>query len=226
MNLLPKTFALALTLCLFATSTTAFAQFVSTADRGTIRSDGITNVIGNMSFFTGVEAVGADPLLDFRSWFLFDVPNLPTESFLTATLELENPNGGIEVLNSALDLTVFEFQGDVANLVSGSNGLSNYFDLGIGTVFGQTTINEVDFRSGGTVEIELNAAGVNALNLAEGNQIAFGLSLAPTTPDNHIFGFTNETFSTGFSFETIPEPVSGTLLTLGLVAGIAYRRRK
>lgn len=153
---------------------------------------------------------------DIRSYFVFDLSSvaLPIES---AKLALSQPANGFSSADPSESYELHDVVSPVSQLMFGVPGVAVHTDLGTGVVYGSRTITAAD--NGTVVEIELNAAAINALNSSH-SLFAFGGSI--TTLDNvanneYAFGFTfRGTEIIELQLTVVPEP--STLLLLGIVA--------
>ncbi len=126
-------------------------------------------------------------------------------------------------------LTLFEPTVPIANLTGNypdpNDAIAIYNGLANGTELGSVSVSAADNQQ--YIEIELNAAGIEAINNAFGGHIAFGAAL--TTIDNNSGD--EAVFSSSFLphvelvLTPIPEPATGVLLALGLAALAGVNRR-
>ncbi|MFM7321784.1 MAG: hypothetical protein ACKO5K_09710, partial [Armatimonadota bacterium] len=165
----------------------ASAQTIFSSERGWYNEFGLHQT-NNDNYI-----VGAANTLDgniFRNFFVFDIPTLaPGQDYTLALLQLYNPAALVGVPET---FSLWSYEGSIASLVAGTGGPAAVEDLGDGTLFGTATI---DAAAGNTINVELNADGLAAVNARQGQQIAFGGSLTNRTegPNAYAFGFSGNT---------------------------------
>jgi hypothetical protein len=130
-------------------------------------------------------------LVIFRNFFVFNLSGISGE-ILSASLVIENPMNGYNSNDPSETWTIFEVNTPISALVAGGSGLTDiYEDLGSGPMFG----NAVVTPTSSLVQVDLNQAGIDALNAKIGEQFAIGGAI--TTLDNEdnnetVFGNSNE----------------------------------
>jgi hypothetical protein len=172
---------------------------------------------------------------EFRDFSVFDLSGLPGP-ITSAQLQLFNPGpplSGYSSPNPFQTFTLFDVTTPISTLEASQSGRTDIFaDLGTGstgTPFGAQIVSAAD--DGNFVTINLNPAGLAALNAAEGKQIAFGgaiTDLDSRTVDEYIFGHSGGPGTVRLVVTAIPEPASLILMGTGLVAPLVYgwRRRR
>ncbi len=178
----------------------AVAQTVSTSDRGWYNEFGLHQsendnyIVGSTDSLNGTV---------FRNFFVFDIPSLgPGENYTLALLRLFNDTSLVAVPET---FRLWSVEGSIDALVAGTGGPSAVEDLGDGTEFGTALI---DTASGNTVDVQLNSAGLAAVNARKGQRIAFGGTLTNT-------GGGTESFAFGYTGNSPANPADGsTTLTL------------
>ena len=198
--------------------------------------DGGNHTASNQNYAVGW--TGSERLRDF---FVFDVSGLPGgETVLAATLRAHNPEAGnptnawTDGYSSPDASEPYELH-QVLLLAGGPatdqvGNVAVYNDLGDGPVYGSHTASAAD--NGVDVEIALNAAGVAALDAAVGKFVLGGLLTSldhpPALVEELFFGNTDPPGEGPQTRQLIvvltPEPGTGLLLALGLVAVSARRR--
>ena len=152
--------------------------------------------------------------VNVRNFVVFDLSTL-TQTVQSATVHLFNgANSGYLSPDPSETYAMFEVATDIGVLVDGTGGVTTYDDLGDGVLFGSVEVSAAD--NGQFVEVELNAAGIAALNAANGF-FALGGDLTtishPVDVDEALFRFSHETSDVRLVVQTIPEPI--TVLLLG-----------
>jgi len=180
---------------------------IHASNRGWYSNDGANNGGSAVnSFFVGVcgQSDCLDDVLVMNNWFLFDLSEFSTVT--SAILRLRAPINGYrnDAGTSSLDYLLHQISGNYGALGLGPS-TAMFRDLGDGTFFGSTTIVKMDYEH--LFEIELNAAGLAALNNERQNNFwAVGGSIR-------------------YDMQVVPEPSTYALLCAGL-AGIAFAHRK
>lgn len=208
------------------TVATSDAQVLQAADRGWYTDLG-THYVGNDNYFTGTTTLDPTEGTFFRSFFVFDIPTLAAgESYRAATLSLWNSFADGMVTNEIFSLLAVD--GSIADLVTGTAGTNGFNDLGDGLNFGAVSIDGTD---GNWINIDLNAAGLAAINAKQGQRIAFGgvLTNFTGTTDNFVFAFTGGG-NPAESVLTVTVPEPGEWAAMGILgaglAGLVIRKRR
>jgi PEP-CTERM motif len=164
---------------------------------------------------------------EYRDFFVFDLSSLLGETVASATLRLWNPIAdppdqfydGYDSVDPTETLELVEVTTPAASLLLGLPAPNTYQDLGDGTAFATRVMSAAD--NGTNVEIALNAAAVTAIDNAIG---LFAIGGHLTTLQNSafdletVFGGTSDTSLRELVVETVPEPTTGALVAIGLVA--------
>lgn len=206
----------------------AYADVISTVDRGWYRGEGFHDP-NNQNYLTGSHVVTGAPSNDYRSFYVFDLAQYghgSNDTIVSATLQLQNPVFGMDHRDSVQELSIFEVNTNVNTLTSGTGGLAAFNDLGQGTALGSVIAREVDLRFGGILNVSLNANGLAALNHARGGLIALGAAVTAHPPGlgHKIFSRSDASHSTVLNITVVPEP--GGLSLAGLAAVALLRRRR
>jgi hypothetical protein len=188
---------------LVTSSGTTTQQYV---DRGWYNETGV-HLPTNPNYLAGIngssdENFGDD--LEYRNWFLFQIPQLGTDVYTAATLKLyvPIPDGYISP-NSSLTYKLYDVTTDPGALANATGGIAAFNDLGTGAQFGE--IVATDASEGTILSISLNAAALASLN----------------TPLSSLWGI-------GGAVQPVPEPSSAMLAMMAalVVAVIARFRRR
>ena len=179
---------------------------------------------------------------EFRNFFVFDTSLIPAgETILSATLRAYNPDigepdvtftGGYDSPDASETYQLVEVSTPALSFAAThvGTGLTIFTDLGDGPIYGTQISTASD--NGAFVEVPLNATGLAALDAAVGDFVLGGylssLSSAFGT-DEFIWGHTDPPELGPYARELVvvmtPEPTTGLLLALGLVALSTLRRR-
>jgi len=185
----------------------------ATIDRGWYRGDGFHNP-DNLNYLTGIHTVNGAPSNDFRSFYVVDLTDV-TEPLSAAQLVLQMPTFGIAPSGLVRTLTLFDVTTDLTTLTNGTGGVPAFDDLGSGVEYGSVIVRYDDVRFGALVVIDLNAAGVHALNEAQGSQFAFGAAITDLVGDGRqmIFSRSDEDSYTGIRLTdaSLPQPSHGAI---------------
>lgn len=150
---------------------TCFDHVISASDRrGWYREDGFSDP-PNDNYFTGhAEAEG----MEFRSFFIFDLPNLPPgKKFKSAELHLSNPSDGYVSPDATETLEIREVTTPPDELDGGTGGVAAFADLGDGVPFGDPqTVSSAD--NGTTIVVPLNASFTSFADPRSGSAVALG----------------------------------------------------
>lgn len=214
----------------------ANAQLVTSnsVDRGSYSASG-DHLASNDSYLSGFDSFEGQ---QFRNFFVFDIPSLSgTDTYTSAVLNIYN--GGTSTPNATgmagRTFTISSIATDINTLRNGGTGLTSVFnDLRGGTDFGSITFASTP-TNGSTIQFNLNAAGLAAINNAAGSQIAFGGSFDVTdnVNDQYVFGYSGSgTPGDGKTRLNLvvnnfvaPEPSTFALLTVAPIGiGIVARR--
>jgi len=191
--------------------------------------DGGSHDVNNDNYLVGWRGA------EYHNYFVFDLTSIASETVVSATLRLFEPAvdlptiyaDGYDSPDPSETYEVVQVITPAAALIpSGFLATPIYDDLGDGTVFGTRAISAAD--NGTNVDVVLNAAAVSAIDSAVG-LFALGGHITTLTrgfDSEFAFGSTSAASLRQLVIETtaVPEPASGALVSLGLLA-IAARRR-
>lgn len=214
----------------FGTASSADAQTFDVTARGFYMSNGF-----HTAFYDGY-LTGWDGGLEYRSFFVFDIPEL-TETAEGATLSLWMPVGGYSSDQSFETLALWSVETSISSLVANyeeptPESEAIYTDLGSGTSFGSTQVTATE--TGAYFTVTLTSAGVAALNAAQGSQIAIGASITSLTygPNPQQVFLNSDTNPSNpnsdgkaAQISVVPEPTTVALLGLSAGAILFFRRR-
>ena len=169
--------------------------------------------------------VGWSLSTEWRNWFVFDLAGV-TDEITSATLKIFNPlETGYVSVDASETYELFSYESSVSDLRL-ENGLGDFDDLGDGTSYGQVVVSAQD--NGTLVEIQLNQAGITALNSASGE---FAIGGAVTTlgfgsgDQERIFRNTDAGMTRQLELTLVPIPAAAWLFGSGLVMLGWFRRQ-
>jgi hypothetical protein len=169
--------------------------------------------------------VGQSLNTEWRNWFVFDLLGV-TDEITSATLQLFNPlDTGYVSVDASETYEIFSYESSVSDLRL-ENGSGDFDDLGDGISYGQVVISAQD--NGTLVEIQLNQAGITALNSASGEFAMGGLvtTLGFGSGDQErVFGGTDAGMTRQLELTLVPIPAAVWLFGSAL-AGLGWLRRK
>ena len=215
--------ALALIALLPTQPSNAQTAIIST-DRGWYREDGFT-IAFNTNYEAGIQTA-SDPTPRLRSFFVFDLSTFSTGTI--AGLTLQAFTSGYVSPDPTETFTLFDYSGSISDLTAGVNSVSDYNDLGSGTVFGTATVSAANNNT--SVTITLNSSAITAANQAAGGLFAIGgdLTTATGSSDQRIF-LDSQTYPSNavqLSVTIVPEPSATLLGALGVLGILLRRKRK
>ncbi len=171
----------------------------------------------NGNYYTGVTG---HPSEDLNSYFIFDLTAI-SDTIVSADFRFTNLSSVVV----GVDFTLYDFVGDIAQLsvehIETSIGQDIYNDLGSGVSYGTFAIAPVtDIED--VVSVSLNAAGINALNDAQGGLFVMGASIN-NPPAGGFFGSgsggSDNITELILNPVAVPEPsTTALLLACGLLA--------
>jgi hypothetical protein len=231
MSCIAKTLSLAgIVLGMLGASAAGAATIVIDATDSGWYDDSGSHDINNDNYLVGWRGA------EYRNYFVFDLTSIATETVVSATLRLFEPAvnppefyaDGYDSGDPSETYELVQVITPAAALIpSGILATPIYDDLGDGTVFGTRAITAAD--NGTNVDIALNAAAVSAIDSAIGLFALGGhiTTLVSGFASEFAFGSTSAASLRQLVIETtaVPEPASGALVSLGLLAIAARRRR-
>jgi hypothetical protein len=164
---------------------------VTAADRG-FYSEAGNHTPSNVFYTTGrvTSAIDGTPsrIVELRSFFVFDIPDLMGLDVASATLVLRL--GSSRSDTGSETFTLFDVTTDLGSLLAGTAGVGAFDDLGSGTVLGSETIAAPGGFSFDTVGIDLNTAGLGLI--VGGERIVLGGALTSLSGvgEEFLFGGT------------------------------------
>ena len=206
----------------------------------TARADSVTLNATNTGFYTNNgfhNAANANYVtgqfggIQTRNYFVFDLSGV-TGTVTGATIHISFPDFGYFSLDPSETFSLYDVSTPITSLVASNSGATGIFaDLGTGTVFGTTTVQQT--TGGMTVSFNLNAAAIAALN-GNHSMFAFGGALTSLNAafDQYLFGGTGDPSDivqlalTTSPTAAVPEPATMTLLGTGLLGLLAAARQR
>jgi VCBS repeat-containing protein len=124
---------------------------------------------------------------EHRNFFVFDLTGV-SDPVRAATLRVYNPPSGFESPDPSETWVLYDVTTDISALLSGAGGIPAYDDLGSGASYGDVDVTVADNDT--VVEVDLNPAGIAAINAALGGDFAIGgaLSTISGSSDQYVFG--------------------------------------
>jgi hypothetical protein len=181
---------------------------INGVDYDALNSGHYDNLGGSIftNYQAGFDGFNNNPLSEVRNFFAFDLSDL-RGPITSATLTIPSNPFGIGYNNTSgsdsITYTNWDVSTSVDDLGDGTNGLSTFADLGSGEKFGSALVHEGDL----VTTVTLDAAALDALAAAEGEQFAIGGSAMATAP--------------------VPEASTWAMMIagFGLMGAVALRRR-
>jgi hypothetical protein len=231
-----RAFLFSLLFLLFASANPALALTINASDSGNYANNG-SHALGDLEY-----AAGWDSNETLHDYFVFDLSGV-SGTITSATLHVYNPavcepdcsyTGGYDSADATETYNLHEVLVPAALVTNSLLNPAIYTDLGDGASFGSHGASLAD--NGAFIDIPLNAAGIAAAQnfvgigsfvlggeistlaaLPNTKEYLFGASDPPGYPD-----YTRQLILTG----VVPEPATGALVALGLVAVASARRSR
>ena len=200
---------------------------VQATDNGSYDDSG-NHDANNKNYIAGQLVDFMNNKVDFRNFFAFDV-SAHAGSISSATFNAFLPASGYSSADANETFELYDFVGNVNDLLGGNGGVASFNDLGSGTSYGLQSVSQVD--EGTNVVVTLNAAGIAALNNGTAGFVVIGGGLttidASATSSQIVFGLSGGDFPfLDITTSTIPEPASGVLLVALTIVLSGPRRRR
>jgi hypothetical protein len=170
---------------------------ISPVDFGNYRNNGNHSAV-SLNYVAQMNASA-----NYRNFFIFDLSSV-TETILSATLKLENPQLTDNTVTSTY--TLYDVSTSVTILTSNQTGATAiYADLGTGTTYGSVAL--ASSIAAGLVEIPLNPDAIAAMNATSGMFALGGAISTATSSMVRIFTFTTDPLFTQKLVLELEEPV-------------------
>ncbi len=218
--------ALALGMATLADAATITRQVTAT-DRG-FYSEGGNHTPTSVFYTTGRVTSAADGapsrILELRSFFVFDIPDLMDGTVTAATLVLRLGSGASDTVTETVSL--FDVSTDTATLTGGTGGIPAFQDLGTGLLLGSADIQPAGF-SFDLVSIGLNPTGLGLIG--SGQRLVLGGAITSLSGVDQEFLFGGTGGATGLArldlTVAVPAPVALSLFLPALAGLVLLRRR-
>lgn len=223
--------AVATALLVPATSNASTIVYPTLVAHGTYRNDGM---YGGSSL--AGRSYDGTLLVEYRNYFTFQLGAYVGRA-ASATLSIWQPNGGYNSVHASETMTFYDVATNPSFLPAGlPNPLTNYNDLGSGTIFGTTQIlapPNHEYFEYTEFKVMLNQAALDSMTKAMGKSIwAIGGAVTSLDPGSlayqYVFGFTAPGYEPQpkLMIELVPEPSSLILAAFGVVSLAFYSWRK
>lgn len=206
--------------------TTAASPFPGSSLNQGWWSDVDENFNGNTSYFMGSVSDGRVS----RNFFSFDLAPLTSYAVISsATLRLVQPAAGPLFGNPDQTVGLYDVS-TAANVLNANDGTSAaiFADLGAGSSYGTFFLPGVSGLDPVVRDFALNAVAIDDMQTALNGFFSIGGRLESLSGFGALFvndGSPNIAAELIVEF-TIPEPVTTTLLIVGMAAGVACQRRR
>ena len=195
---------------------------ISATHRGAYTQTGSFGT-GGSGTLQGNYLTGAFNGNEYRSFYNFDLSALTgtvaSAAFKISTVATVSAGGPNETFG------LFDFTGSILFLIVGAGGVNAWTDLGTGTLLGSLPI---PIGSSELLSIEINAAGVAALNSALGGEFALGGANMTIGGDGeYLFGSSRFAALTVIDLQMSSAPVPAAVWLFGSALGLlAWKRTK
>jgi len=219
---------------MFALASASPAITINASDSGNY-SDSGSHSLGDLEYVAGWDNEG------LHNYFVFDLSGL-SGTIASATLHAYNPavcepncsyTGGYDSGDASETYNLHEVLLPAALVSNSVLNPAIYTDLGDGTSFGSHNASLAD--NGAFIDIPLNAAGIAAAQTFVGiGSFVLGGEVSTLTAalntKEYVFGLTDPAgfgvFTRQLIVTIVPEPGTGALVALGLVAVASARRSR
>ena len=217
-------FSCLLTCLCFTQTNGQTSTTIDATDTGWYDDSGFHNV-ANTNYITGTIVDLQGNKTFHRSFASFDLSSY-SGRLESAVMRLFLPAGGGYLSADPSEIfSLFDFSGNIDDLLDGNGGIAAYSDLGDGASFGSQVVSDADKND--FVEVMINPVGLAAIEASMGGRVVIGGALTSidnsATTSEWVFGLSGDPLPS-LVLTTIPEP-SGVMAFAVLLGVFGIRKR-